>query len=74
MRVKSHTILIHTSVKLVTHERGKVVLHIVILIHTSVKLVTPAVGQVPKAGAILIHTSVKLVTLRAITNANILTF
>ena len=50
--------------KLVTHERGKVVLHIVILIHTSVKLVTPPEVVTVQFYGILIHTSVKLVTRR----------
>ena len=55
-------ILIHTSVKLVTHGQHPHIRRDDILIHTSVKLVTSrsAPDQSPKA--ILIHTSVKLVT------------
>ena len=55
-------ILIHTSVKLVTH---LAVVHLkqqAILIHTSVKLVTRSGGTSHGNAVILIHTSVKLVT------------
>ena len=55
-------ILIHTSVKLVTHRGGRAQQRTDILIHTSVKLVTSARDAAVGAKNILIHTSVKLVT------------
>ena len=55
-------ILIHTSVKLVTHNYAKQGDLILILIHTSVKLVTKTSRPLQTAELILIHTSVKLVT------------
>ena len=57
-------ILIHTSVKLVTHALLSLRWEDIILIHTSVKLVTSNPAEAARAWAILIHTSVKLVTIR----------
>ena len=55
-------ILIHTSVKLVTHFYFFNCFTLWILIHTSVKLVTTHAAVSCRTPTILIHTSVKLVT------------
>ena len=61
--LRSLSILIHTSVKLVTQVPKAGADGKIILIHTSVKLVTLLVLSAQVCIAILIHTSVKLVTL-----------